>query len=109
MFYRVKEGTGKPDQEQEPHSHRLEKQISSIPLNQQQQQPRLAKEVMKINLVTFVHILILLPINIFNMIFYLNDNYKCESFTDEFRIFGFVQLIFVTLYPFLILAKLKMI
>ena len=109
MFYRVKEETGKPDLDPETHSQRLEKQISSMPSNQQQQEPRLAKEVMKINLVTLFHILILLPINIFNLIFYLKDDYKCESFTDEFRIFGFVQLIFVTLYPFLILAKLKMI
>ena len=109
MFYRVKEGPEKPEIEQEQHSHRLEKQVSSMPLNQQQQEPRLAKEVMKINLVTFFHILILLPINIFNMIFYLNDDYKCESFTVEFKIFGYVQLFFVTLYPFLILAKLKMI
>ena len=41
-------------------------------------QPRLAKEVLKINLVVLFLILMMLPLNIVNVMFYLKQSYACE-------------------------------
>ena len=117
MFYRVKEGAIKvfpeeleanawseeQEQEQEDGSAQPKTKAS------EGQKPMLARDILKFNLIVLFLILMMLPWNIFNVIFYFTDSYDCEQMTELFRIFGFVQLIFVIFYPVLLLAKLKLI
>ena len=54
-------------------------------------QPRLAKEVLKINLVVLFLILMMLPLNIVNVMFYLKQSYACEvelqtNLREDFKI-----------------------
>ena len=54
-------------------------------------QPRLAKEVLKINLVVLFLILMMLPLNIVNVMFYLKQSYACEvelqtNLNEDFKI-----------------------
>ena len=104
MFYRVKEdekADQSPNQDQDT-------QAVKEAMPKQQSNPILAKEVLKINFVILFLVLLMCPINVFNVIFYVND-INCHTLNPSVRIFGFVQLLFIILYPFLFMAKLKMI
>ena len=111
MFYRVKEGAMKrfPEDMQMEANAWGEEEANSKTRASEGQRPMLARDILKINLIVLFLILMMLPWNIFNVIFYFTDSYDCEQMTDLFRIFGFVQLLFVIFYPVLNLAKLKLI
>ena len=104
MFYRVKddEKDGQTPSVNQPNNEEVLRQ-------QPAPMPILAKEVLKINFVILFLVLLMCPINVFNIIFYVNDTLNCQTLGYTSKIFGFVQLLFVILYPFLLLAKVKMI
>ena len=111
MFYRVKEGALKQfpeDMEMEANAWG-EEEAHSKTRTGEGQKPMLARDILKINLIVLFLILMMLPWNIFNVIFYFTDTYECEQMTELFRVFGFIQLVFVIFYPVLNLAKLKLI
>ena len=110
MFYRVTEGAIK-QMEIDAAAWGEEETVANGAKSRalEGQKPMLARDILKINLIVLFLILMMLPWNIFNVIFYFTDSYDCEQMTNLFRIFGFIQLLFVIFYPVLNLAKLKLI